>query len=249
MRYHGATLSTPVDLAAILERGLSLYPDAPALTTAEETYSWRTLDRHADAYAKNLLAAGLSPGDRVATFLPNSGPLIVHYLATQRAGLVAVPLNFRYTSFEIDHALDVSGARALVFDGDRRADVTAATRTSDLALTYVFGGGALEKGERDVADLFAEPPAGDLPPVAPDTPAVIFFTSGSTGPAKGVTHTHRTLGWMFASGARVYQLAPDDVFFPASSCSHVGGFLNTFASFSEGASVVVPRMGRHPQAA
>jgi acyl-coenzyme A synthetase/AMP-(fatty) acid ligase len=70
---------------------------------------------------------------------------------------------------------------------------------------------------------------------------VIFFTSGSTGPAKGVTHTPETLGWMCASAAAGFELGPDDVFLPGSSMSHVGSFLWTFASLSVGARVVVAR--------
>src|SRR5262249_31985749 len=63
-----------------------------------------------------------------------------------------------------------------------------------------------------------------LPPLDGKAPAAIFFTSGSTGPAKGVNHSVASLGAMFASTLEGYDLGPRDVMLPASSCSHLGGF-------------------------
>ena len=70
---------------------------------------------------------------------------------------------------------------------------------------------------------------------------MIFFTSGSTGPAKGVTHTRETLRWMIASAATAFELTAEDVFLPGSSMSHVGGFLWALATLSVGGRVVVAR--------
>jgi acyl-coenzyme A synthetase/AMP-(fatty) acid ligase len=72
-------------------------------------------------------------------------------------------------------------------------------------------------------------------------PAAIFFTSGSTGPAKGVTHTLETLGWMASSAVEGLEITADDVFLPGSSMSHIGSFLWTIASLRTGAQVVVAR--------
>jgi long-chain acyl-CoA synthetase len=58
----------------------------------------------------------------------------------------------------------------------------------------------------------------------PASPAAIFFTSGSTGPAKGVTHTSESLRWMIASAASALELGAGDVFLPGSSMSHLGSF-------------------------
>src|SRR5262245_65151215 len=82
---------------------------------------------------------------------------------------------------------------------------------------------------------------GELAPPLLSDPAVIFFTSGSTGPAKGVTHTAETLGWMCASAVDALELSAADAFLPGSSMSHLGGFLWTLASFSVGAKVVVAK--------
>jgi acyl-CoA synthetase (AMP-forming)/AMP-acid ligase II len=93
----------------------------------------------------------------------------------------------------------------------------------------------------------ADPPSIALPAPEAGAPAAIFFTSGSTGPAKGVTHSFESLGWMFASVAKGYALTPDDVMLPASSCSHIGGFSFAMASLSVGARVAIARAFDHAE--
>jgi acyl-CoA synthetase (AMP-forming)/AMP-acid ligase II len=84
-----------------------------------------------------------------------------------------------------------------------------------------------------------QPDAREVPD--PSIPAVIFFTSGSTGPAKGVTHTRESLRWMIASAAAAFELDSDDAFLPGSSMSHLGSFLWTLSMLSVGGRVVVAR--------
>ena len=60
--------------------------------------------------------------------MPNRIDLVVHYLACFKAGLVATPLNYRYTFREIDHALEVSGAGALLAHVERAEDLAASSR-------------------------------------------------------------------------------------------------------------------------
>lgn len=80
-----------------------------------------------------------------------------------------------------------------------------------------------------------------LPAFDPNSPGFIFFTSGSTGPAKGVTHTHESLRWMMGSAAAAFEFVAGDVLLPGSSISHLGGFLFSFAAISKGAKVLVAR--------
>ena len=81
----------------------------------------------------------------------------------------------------------------------------------------------------------------------PKAPAAIFFTSGSTGPAKGVTHTRESLGWMFASAAQGFEITPNDVVLPGSSCTHIGGFTFSMAALSAGARLVIARGFDHEE--
>ena len=146
--------------------------------------------------------------------MPNRIDLIVHYLACFKAGLVATPLNYRYTHREIDHALAVSGARALLAHVERHEDVAASELAGELRAGRRSPtrprAAAARRGRRvapraSTALLESEPlPAAPQPD--PAEPAAIFFTSGSTGPAKGVTHTRDSLRWMIASAAAAFEL-------------------------------------------
>jgi long-chain acyl-CoA synthetase len=234
-------LEGPVSLCDLLGAGLAADPDRVALISGDTRWTWRMLDRLSGRFAMGLLGLGLRPGDRVASLMPNRPALIVHYLACWKAGLVGTPLNYRYMAPEIDHALTVSNARALFAHVERDEDLAASQRVRQLPLgtiTYGASGGA--------GPTFEELSEGDDPPSALPAPspaafAAIFFTSGSTGPAKGVTHTHETLGWMFATAAAGLELGPGDLLLAGSSLSHIGAFYVSFAALSAGAAVIVPR--------
>jgi long-chain acyl-CoA synthetase len=112
--YAGRALEGPVSPCDLLRAGLGADPDGLALISADTRWTWRTLEHLSDRVAAGLLGLGLNPGDRVASLMPNRPALIVYYLACFKAGLVATPLNYRYMAPEIDHALSVSKARALL---------------------------------------------------------------------------------------------------------------------------------------
>jgi acyl-CoA synthetase (AMP-forming)/AMP-acid ligase II len=228
-----------VSPSGLLRAGLGADPQGIALISADTRWTWRTLDDLSDRLAGGLLGLGLNPGDRVASLMPNRPALIVHYLACFKAGLVATPLNYRYMAPEIDHALAVSGARALLAHVEREEDLAASQLARQLPLGTISYGGKPGAGPTfdDLMEASSSPP----PPPSPAAPAVIFFTSGSTGRPKGVTHTHETLGWMFAAAAAGLELSPGDLLLAGSSLSHVGAFYVSFAALSVGAGVIVAR--------
>src|SRR6476620_7497420 len=118
-------LAASVDLRDLLRVGLDHEPDAIAVSSATDRMTWRELEDASDRLARNYIGLGLEPGDRIASLLPNRILLLAHYLACFRAGLVTTPLNYRYAAREIDHALEVSGARAIVAHAERVDDLAA----------------------------------------------------------------------------------------------------------------------------
>jgi long-chain acyl-CoA synthetase len=252
----GAQLDNPAaPLSDLLRFGLQTKPGEVALLSAVRSLTWSELEEASSRIAAGYLGLGLVPGDRVASLMPNRVDLVVHYLACFKAGLIATPLNYRYTATEIDHALGVSGARVLLAHEERAEDVTGSELAGGLDLGTIAYRDAepLPQGNEEPAAatpgwdhdfaalLAAEPLPHDANFIDPAAPAVIFFTSGSTGPAKGVTHTRETLRWMIASAAAAFELTERDVFLPGSSMSHIGSFLWALSTLSVGGEVVVAR--------
>ena len=104
--------------------------------------------------------------------MPNRTALIIHYLACLRAGLVAVPLNYRYTPPEIDYALELSGARLLLAHVERANDIAASALAGRLPLGVLTFGGA--PGAGPSFEALTRPPVDivELPEPAADCRAV-----------------------------------------------------------------------------
>jgi acyl-coenzyme A synthetase/AMP-(fatty) acid ligase len=240
MPIFGNTLNETVCLQDILRRGLETKPDESALVSLNKSYTWRELDQASQRLAANYLALGLAPGDRIASLMPNRCELMIHYLACIKAGLVAVPLNYRYHAPQIDHALSVSGAKTILIYDERLHHVDESEIIQDLHLGIISFEAEDHPYTRFESLLENEPGVITLPSPAPDWPSAIFFTSGSTGPAKGVTHTYGSFEYMFASAAQAFELTPEDVMIADSSFSHLGGFLFSLSALSVGCPALVP---------
>jgi long-chain acyl-CoA synthetase len=238
----------------LLRAGLDAGPDEVAIISSKRALTWRELEEASSALAGGYRGLGLEPGDRIASLMPNRVDLAVHYLACFKAEVIATPLNYRYTAPEIDHALGVSEASVLLAHVERAEDVAASKLAGGLRLGTIAyrdpeplatgneePAGIGHGWSEDFAALLDSEPLVETEAPDPEAPAVIFFTSGSTGPAKGVTHSRETMRWMIASAAAALELDASDVFLPGSSMSHIGSFLWTIASLSVGATVVVAR--------
>jgi acyl-coenzyme A synthetase/AMP-(fatty) acid ligase len=242
MPLEGPPLDHPSHLVdAVLRAGLATKPDDVAIASAEDQLTWRELDAASSSLAAAYREIGVVAGDRVASLMPNRTALAVHYIACFKSGIVTTPLNYRYAPPEIDHALEVSGATMLLAHAERADDLAATRLVAQLphgVVTY----GADEPGEQSFEHLSTLPSdTAALGTPDPSAPAAIFFTSGSTGPAKGVTHSLETLTWHAAIAAAALETTADDVFLPASSMSHIGCFVWTFSALFVGARAIVAR--------
>ncbi|MEQ9619859.1 MAG: class I adenylate-forming enzyme family protein [Deltaproteobacteria bacterium] len=239
MPYYGKELQSTVPIRDLLKAGLETKPDEDALVSLEKRYTWRELDDVSARLAANYFTLGLKPGDRIASLIPNRCELLIHYVACFKAGLVAVPLNYRYSHHQIDHALEVSEAQIILLHEERRGDAEKSMIAGNLPLGIISYGSNNGDDPRLEDLLQNEPGDADLQAPEPDRPAIIFFTSGSTGPSKGVTHSYESLEYMFASCRAGFELTTRDVMVADSSHSHLGGFLFSFTAMSAGGRVLV----------
>ncbi|HUZ73971.1 MAG TPA: class I adenylate-forming enzyme family protein [Stellaceae bacterium] len=153
--------------------------------TGPREFTFAALDALADGVARGLASRGLARGDRVAILAANRAEYLAACCGVQRAGLVAVPVNFKFPPATIDFILRDAGARLVFCDRPRRADVPA-----DIP-AVVFG-----TSGPDSFAAFADPGPFTAVTPAADEPATFLYTSGSTGRPKGVVLSHRSQIWV-----------------------------------------------------
>ena len=162
--------------------------------------------------------------------MPNCGELLIFYLACFKAGVIATPLNYRYTPANIDYALGFSDAQMLFVHAERQADIAECEMAGKLPKGLVSVAGDF-KGARSYDELMS----GPMPPVHPpvvdiDATALIFFTSGSTGKPKGVMHSITSFGSIVASFAQAMKLDENDVCLPRRIDFACGKSVNGFCA-------------------
>ena len=182
-------LSLPEVVAAHAART----PDRPAVADLSRTLSFSEWDGRANRIANALREGfGLQPGDRVGVLAYNRLEWLELYVGLARAGLVAVPINFRLVDSEVGFILADCGARALIVEDRLAAGIEDARRESGLPVVVL--GGAKVGGTHGYEDLLARaspaPPSG--PPPGLDDPWVLMYTSGTTGRPKGALQPHQS---------------------------------------------------------
>ncbi len=189
------------NVADLLQRAAERTPDKAALVhrsgresdSAPTTLTWRELDDAVDAVARGLARRGLVGGQRVAINLTNAPEFVVSYLATLRAGMVAVPVNPGSTSGEVSRMLADSGARLCFADATTVPIVRDALRESEAPIVLVVCGDApVQDGETAYDDLAVDGPAV-MSPRDTEGLAVLLYTSGTSGRPRGAMLSHRAL--------------------------------------------------------
>ena len=167
------------------------------------------IDRRSAALAARLRADGLVPGDRVAVMMLNGVAAIHVIFALARAGLVWVPINPRLRGDGLSHILTHSDPALIIADIAMIPTITAAGFDLDPTPLIVHGSGV--DGSLETC-LQGSNPWHD-PPLDPGSDAVIMYTSGTSGPAKGVRVTHRMLRYSAAVVALQTSPTSGDVYF------------------------------------
>jgi acyl-CoA synthetase (AMP-forming)/AMP-acid ligase II len=222
-------------LSALLDGPARWCGDRPAIVLGDHTlHTWSTFAEAVARRGAGLRSLGVAPGDRVLLYAANCPAYLEVLFSIWHAGAVAVPVNSKLHPREAADLVESSRA-SLCFGGTDLAeqlDAHLAEPSRVIALGHAD----------DVALTRAEP----MPPVerSPEDDAWIFFTSGTTGRAKGARLTHGNLLAMTAAYyADVDALGPRDSLLHLASLSHASG-LFSLAFVGRGASQVLPESGR-----
>ena len=224
-------------LPAMLQRQAELFGDRPLLSVAGGSWTHRDAMAAAARRAAALRHAGVEPGDRVAVMSSNRIEFLEVFLGCGWLGAVAVPINTASMGPQIQYYLANSGARLLVIE----AALLERLRTADLAQTalqaiWVLGNEATRTDTRTdtlAGAVRAEPfPDSAEPitatPVKPGDTLAILYTSGTTGPAKGVTCPHAQYHGWGVNTADILGVRESDVLCTTLPLFHINA-LNTYA--------------------
>ena len=231
-----------------LARHALMQPEATALRFLGRTTTWGELDRRVTALAGALSRRGVEFGDRVLILMLNRTEFIETFLAANLLGAIAVPVNFRMTPPEIAFLVGDCEAKVVVTE-PVLAGVAAAVRELDPTLADVIvAGGVTEDGLLGYEDLLAQEGSAATPlervDIPNEAPALIMYTSGTTGRPKGAVLTHTNLAgqgmtFLFTSGADLNH----DVGFIGVPLFHIAGIGNTIVGLLLGRPTVLYPLG------
>lgn len=222
--------------AEYLSRAAATRPDHPALVVGASRISWGDVDRAADACAAGLCASGIAAGDRVGLFLGNRPEFVVAYFGALRAGAVVVPVNPALTAPEVAQIAEHVGLSLVVVD---RNTVEVAERAVPEVPRVVAAAGARE-GSFDA--LLAAGTGVEVPPLIGDESlAVVVYTSGTGGDAKGAMLTHRALiaNVEQVAGAQIPVVEAEDVVLVLLPLTHIYGLAGTLGAVTRAAATAV----------
>jgi fatty-acyl-CoA synthase len=229
-----------------LARHAMMQPDATALRFLGHTMTWGELDRRVTALAGALRRRGVAFGDRVMILMLNRTEFVESFLAANRLGAVAVPVNFRMTPPEIAFLVSDCQAAVVITESVLAAVATAVRDIEPTMQTVIVAGGAdnADGGVLDYDELLNE--AGDDPgpvDIPNDSPALIMYTSGTTGRPKGAVLTHNNIAGQAMTNLLTMHPEATDVGFIGVPLFHIAGIGNMISPLQLGLPAVIYPLG------
>ena len=191
-------MTTILTVGEMLGAQARLQPERIGARDLERALTFEAWNARARRLANGLLGLGLVKGDRVAVLAYNRLEWAEIYAAVAKAGLVAVPINFRLTAPEAGFIIADSGARAVIAEASLATVVEALRGGVQIAAdNYILIGDRTEPGWRRYEALISA--AAETEPgvaVTPDDPWCLMYTSGTTGNQKGAIRSHRGMAML-----------------------------------------------------
>ena len=229
-----------MNIAHFVERGAHHFPDRPALHFEGQSWSYDQLHTEIKRAANGFADLGIGRGDRVAIWLPNTAVFIIAYFAIHKLGAVAVTINTALKAEEMQFILADSGAKLLI----TAAALYATLSSSELAkiehVVLIEGEAA---GTIPFATLLEEAATTDCDvEMAADDPALLLYTSGTTGFPKGALLSHQAVIIAAELAITTFDLRPEDrVLLPLSIFHSFGQTAGLLPTLAAGATLILHR--------
>lgn len=246
-------------LPALVQRAAAAHGDREFLSFEDgRTLSFAELDQQTDRLATALADLGLQPGDRLLGLLTNSLEFMLLMIATHKRRAIFVPVNTDLRGAFLEHQVNNSEPRIVAVDHgllERFDDLEPGSGTSSesgIQATILvddgdFGAGSdgvlMDSAEVAIEELLdTDVRPGAVLRAEPSDVCTIMYTSGTTGPAKGVLMPQAHCHLFGLTTAQCLQITPEDRFYCCMPMFHANGlFMQVFASLHAGASVYVEK--------
>jgi long-chain acyl-CoA synthetase len=220
-------------------RTAKLFPDKEAIVFEGQRVTFAELDGLSQAAAAVLTQAGVSRGDRVALMLPNVPAFAVWYYGALRIGAIAVSISTRLAATEVDFVISDCDAKILIALSDTLVNVENSLPDCLTKCIATSENGDSSSGERLQVDRL---PTSTWVDVEPDDAALILYTSGTTGFAKGATLSHMNVRSNVHAFNHLCNMQPADrilLTVPLFHCFGQNALLNS--ALNVGATLVLQR--------
>ncbi len=214
----------------------------PSRTSAyRREITWGVFDEKANRFANLLISRGIGKNDKVAILLMNGLEWLPIYFGILKAGAIAVPLNYRYSSEEIEYCVNLAEADILIFGPEFIGRVEEiADKISKNRLLYYVGENDCPSFAEDyiseAADCSSKKPDVDI---TDDDYGAIYFSSGTTGFPKAILHKHRSLMHAAKVEQTHHSTRKDDVFLCIPPLYHTGAKMHWFGSLVSGSKAIL----------
>ncbi len=215
-------MDTHVTMASWVAGHAARKPGKAALIFKGERISYAALDARAGQVARGLKDLGVRKGDRVAALLLNGPEVIELLLACNRLGAIFLPINFRLSAEEVAFIADDATPELLVFHA-AFAPVAEKVRAGSQVRTWVQVGGTVAAGTLAYPALHQGKTPGQSEAVHGSEPAMMMYTSGTTGRPKGALLSHANLLWNDVQVLASVPAQDDDLNYCAAPLFHIGG--------------------------
>ena len=226
-------------LGPLLDRWADEQPDKIFAIFADgSSWTYRDTRREARRAAAGFARLGVKPGELVLSWLPNGPDALRVWFGLNYIGAVYVPLNIAYRGTILEHAIRSAGSSLIVVHADLAPRLETIDRAG-LEHAVILGGDAAVAGLSCIGGEALEGDDASLPPraegILPWHTQMVIFTSGTTGPSKGVLSSY--LQCYTTALESFHYLGRDDRFIVNLPLFHVGGTGATFTAIVLGASI------------
>ncbi len=210
----------------ILQETAKQFPQKSAIVFKEQSISFAQLNHNVLCLAHALRQQGVEEGDKIGIYLPNSPAYIYSYLACFCLGAVGVPLDYMLKTEEILSCLTHAETKILIAQENNDADLKIITSALP-SLKIILSGDGKERESALSFETLLEETSPQLAPahIRESDPALIMYTSGTTGAPKGIVLTYKHLEGSPAAMKYFVDLSERDCKLSALPLSHIGGFI------------------------